>query len=552
MTLATNLDNIIIGFGSESGNAEALASQLAKLPCFNQEELKLVALNELQLEQLGKNDLLLVVTSTFGDGEPPANAEDFAAQLSNSASLAPFQYAIFALGDVAYANFCQFGKTLDTQLSVKGAVRVINRVDADVDYRAFFQQWLDTVGAVIAGDQNIGQLLDLKVTPYSEAAPHPAKIISSTRLNTSASGVYEVAMDISGSGINYRAGDLLYALPRKDPELLSKLTSWFASKHASQEQVAAELVGKELRLLTKSLLRTLANKANNAALKERLKTRNKLALADYLYGRDLFDVLQDCGEPGFISLPELSAALSQQTPRAYSIASSGIFYRQAQTIEKDNDSPTQSPKHNLVNSSPSRVDLCIRDVSYELNQRMHYGTISHPLSHCQTGDQVKVFIRSNPGFHLADNADMPIIMIGAGTGIAPYLGFLQQIESQQQRPHTLLFFGERKQQQDFLYRKQLLRWLSQGVLTQLVTAFSQDQAEKYYVQHAMVKHGEQLWQLLQNDAVLYVCGSQRNLAKPIDQALITMAQQYGKLSLEQAEEYISELVSAQRYRRDLY
>ncbi|MCK5829347.1 MAG: sulfite reductase flavoprotein subunit alpha [Methylococcales bacterium] len=525
--MASSFNRIIIAFGTESGNAERLSRKLSKCPCFRYEKLEIIDLNQLNLPSMTSSDLFLVVTSTFGDGEAPSNAVDFSIQLAEAETIPPFHYAIFAIGDVTYPNFCKFGQDIDFQLSKKGAIRIINRVDADTDHDAFFQQWRKTVCAVVAGDNQMGHQLQLKVTSYNESSPHQAKLINISPLNTSPSLIYQLELDIRDSGMNYRAGDLLYVIPENKSQLLLDLAIWFG-----YEEVINILKGKELRLLGKSLLRMLAHKSDNEVLKNNLKIRNKRALADYLYSRDLLDVLQECGEPGFISLTELTAALPDQQPRAYSIASCGKYY---------------SDEH-----SPTQVNLCIREVAYEYNLRPHFGAASHGIRHNRPGGTINVFMRSNPSFHLEYDSDTPIIMIGAGTGIAPYIGFLQQIEQQKIQPETLLIFGERYEKHDFLYQSQLEEWLNQGVLNQLITAFSRDQKQKYYVQDAIVKQGEKIWSLLNNNAILYVCGSKTNLEKPVNQALLLIVKQYGKLSVKEAHDYMTQLLDKNRYRCDLY
>lgn len=524
--MPTHFDRVVIAYGSESGNAERLARKLNNLSYLYSADLELVDLNQLKLQKLKAKDLVLIVTSTFGDGEPPGNADIFAEQLEVSDSLPPFQYAIFAIGDVAYVNFCKFGQDVDTQFNNKGAIRVVNRVDADTDYLAFFQQWTETICAVFAGDAQIGLNLQLKVTSYSEASPHQATILNILRLNTSASGVYHIELDISNSGMNYRAGDLLYILPNNQPELLQALATWFNDNRAYKL-----LQGKELRLFSKSLLRTLAKKSSNSSLKENLKVSNKESLTTYLYGRDLLDVLQDCGDCGFISLDELASELPQQAPRAYSISSSG---------------------QNKSKSNPTKVSLCVRDVAYEFEQRSHFGTASHQLCHGKTGDKISVFARSNPTFHLNDTFNKPIIMIGAGTGIAPYIGFLQQIEAQNQPVETLLIFGERNQKKDFLYRQTLDHWLKINVLNHLVTTFSRDQEQKSYVQHAIIEHSEKVWSLLNKGARIYVCGSKENLDTAVTKALVYVALKQGNQPMAKAEKYIANLRAVGRYRQDLY
>jgi len=526
--MLNDLEQIIIAYGSESGNAESLAKQLNSNSFPKKIKIDLVELNKVQLTSLNNKTLLLIITSTFGDGEPPGNADTFLTSLENHQQPLSFQYAVFALGDVAYSNFCHFGQQLDLLLFEKSAVRIINRVDADLDYRAFFTQWVNTLNTVLDGNEHIGHQLNLQVKPYNEAMPHKAKVVEVKKLNDGEPGVYSIELDITGSNMNYRAGDLLYILPSNQAEsLLNGLSEWF-----NNVNVADELNNKELRLISKSTLRKLASKSKNIELKEKLKTRNKLALADYLYGRDILDILQDCESSGFISLAELSQLLPQQTPRAYSISSSGIVRSEQVGIE--------------------RVSLCIRDIAYELNTRLHVGTCSHYLANCKPNDELNVFTRSNPDFHLEDELNVPIIMIGAGTGIAPYIGFLQQRQIQEKRADAVLFFGERKAKNDFLYNNELNNWLKDNVLTELITAFSRDQEQKYYVQDAMIKNGSMIWDYLQRGAIIYVCGSKDNLAKPIDQALINIAQMHGELSFDQAEQNIMQLSATDRYRKDLY
>lgn len=524
--MATHFDRVVIAYGSESGNAERLARKLNNLTYLYSADLELVDLNQLQLQKLNGKDLVLIVTSTFGDGEPPGNADIFAEQLEAFDSLPPFQYAIFAIGDVAYVNFCKFGQDVDAQFNNKGAIRIVNRVDADTDYLAFFHQWTETICAVFAGDSQIGLKLQLKVTSYSEASPHKASILNISRLNTSASGVYHIELDISDSGMNYRAGDLLYVLPNNQPELLQALAIWFNDNRAYKL-----LQGKELRLFSKSLLRTLAKKSNNSSLKDNLKVSNKKSLATYLYGRDLLDVLQDCGACGFISLDDLASELPHQAPRAYSISSSG---------------------QNQPKSNPTKVSLCVRDIAYEYKQRSHFGTASHQLCQGKSGDKISVFVRSNPTFHLNDDFNKPIIMIGAGTGIAPYIGFLQQIEAQKQPVETMLIFGERHQKEDFLYQQELEHWLKVGVIDHLVTTFSRDQEQKSYVQHAIAEHGEKIWSLLNKGACIYVCGSIENLFDAVTKALVYVTLKHANQSMAEAEKYITNLRTVGRYRQDLY
>ncbi len=517
--------NVVIGFASESGNSERLARQLCTLPFFGCQPAAPVMLDDVDLDSLRSDDLLLIISSTFGDGEAPGNAEVFQQKLQDNTEVADFQYGVFALGDVAYPSFCQFGQWLDSTLQGKGAKRLINRVDADIDYPYFFSQWQACVERILFGEQAHGLDLHLKVTAYSESNPHRASLINSQRLDSGDTPVYHITLDISGSGMHYRAGDLLYLKAEDDRSLAQEIYAWFGVDCEN-----SLLLGKELRALNKSVLRSIATAAGNSTLKERLKNKNKAALAEYLYGRDLLDVLRDCATADCISLERLAEGLSQRSPRAYSIASCGVE----------------------EGGSEDKLSLCVRDVSYELFDRNHHGAASHALCQAKAGAQFSVFARSNPDFHLDLQSGSPIIMIGAGTGIAPYLGFLSALETSAIERETVLIFGEKTQRDDFLYEDKLQHWLDTGTLNHLLTAFSRDQVHKHYVQHALLAAGEKISKLIDAGAHIYVCGSKQNLNTTIDNALLAILSEHGKLSADEAAAKLTQLSDEKRLHKDLY
>ncbi len=512
---------IFVCYGSESGNAERLARQICELNFLRDFPIKLSSLNTCQLSQIEEKDLLLIVTSTFGDGEAPGNADAFTTMLEQQQNLSTFHYGVFALGDVAYPKFCQFGKDLDTSLAQKGAIKLINRVDADIHYQEFFQLWCDALSSCLAGNFAVGKNLQLKIKAYSEHTPHPGKILRVERLNTSESGVFHIEIDISGSGMSYRAGDLLYVIPENNRELLEGLAAWLR-----QPSAINALSGKELRRAGKPLLRLLAKQPGNDELKKKLKIKYKAELESYLYGRDLLDLLQSHAEPASFTLEDLLSVLPDMSPRAYSIASSDFL---------DN-----------------KLNLCVRDVSYPLSQRQRHGTASHALAIASPGDEVKVFVRANPDFNLPAELNSPLILIGAGTGIAPYIGFLQQLESISKPPKCVLFFGERYQEKDYLYKTQLQEWQDKNVLTELFTAFSREQEAKRYVQHLLLEQAYLISNLLSQGAMIYLCGSKANLDKAIDKSLLQIFQNEAGLSEEQAQDYLRDLTDSGRFRKDLY
>ena len=513
-----NAERVFIGYGSESGNARNLAQRLQRHPRLQAHAPLAVALNDLTPEQFTARDLLLIVTSSFGDGEPPANAERFLERTTQAASLSGLRYAIFGLGDTAYPTFCGFSKALDQVLADKGAVAAINRVDADSDFESFFTTWATVLDAVLQGDAQAGKTLQLQVTAYGENDAYPAKVIQHLRLNRAAPYASHIRLDIQGSGIRYRAGDNLYVLAENEPALLGGIADWLGDPRAVEL-----LATKELRLLGKPVLRELARVSGNDELKTLLKVSNRKQLEQYLPGKDLLDVLEDFCQPAPFDAQTLADLLPASLPRAYSIAS---------------------------HSNAGYVDLCIREVAYTLGGRARKGAATGFLTGAPKA--VKVFARSNPRFHLPDNVTHPVILIGTGTGIAPLMGLLEQLEGQAQRPEACLVFGDRRESEDFLYRERIEQWQTQGVLGNVLTAFSRDSESRYYVQHALVEHGHGIWSLLAQGAHVYLCGNKANLEQAIEQALVEVARSAGGLEPEAAEACVRQLQESGRIHKELY
>ena len=512
------IERIVIGYGSESGNTRGLTQRLLRLPCVQPYELAVQDLNTLNLEKLNPRDLLIIVCSSFGDGDPPGNADRFLDQLNQHQGLSDQPYAIFGLGDTAYPTFCGFTKSLDAALLQKQAKPWINRVDADTDFDGFFETWCATLAAVLKGDRRAGSTLNLQVTAYGENAAWPARVISRTRLNATAPYAWQVRLDIEGSGIKYRAGDNLYVLAQNDPQLLGQIGQWFG-----REDAGALLATKELRQLGKSLLRDIARVSQHETLKTLLKVSNRKELEAYLYGKDVLDVLADFCEPAQLSLEDLVEWLPDCLPRAYSIAS---------------------------HDNPGYVDLCIREIAYDMANRSRTGTATGHLA--GQHPDVRVFARSNPRFHLPRQVEHPVVLIGTGTGIAPLIALLEQIEQQNSPAQTCLIFGDRRRESDFLYRSRLENWQSNGVLDQVITAFSRDKQTRYYVQDAMLEHGAYLWALLGQGAHLYLCGNKTNLERAIDQALLNIAMTFGQLSEDEAQTFVADLTASNRVHKELY
>lgn len=502
-------DRVLIGYGSESGKARALAERLSADPSLQAFAPRAAPLEEIAPEALGAEEALIVVASSFGDGEPPANAERFLTRTQAAPGLENLRYAIFGLGDTAYPRFCGFTKGLDALLAERGARHLVNRVDADAGYEDFFRLWTPVLGEVLRGDAQAGRDLHLRVRAYGEADAYAAPILERRQLNKDAPGAWLVRLDVSGSGMAYQAGDNLHLIPENDEGLLQAI----AARLGAPQAVEA-LRRKELRLLSKGVLRELARLSGSEALKGLLKMGRRKALEDYLRGADLLDLLEDFCPEG-VSLADLEEILSPCLPRAYSIASAG---------------------------GSDVVELCVREIVYERGGRLRRGAATGWLLNAP--GPMRIFCRSNPGFHLpasaGDEPPAPLILIGAGTGIAPLMGLLRETRARGPRRETCLVFGEKRRARDFLYEEELREMRAEGVLTHLLPAFSRDGAEKYYVQHAIAEEAALLRGLLERGAHVYLCGDKGNLERGVADAFALAAgegiwrrlEEAGRLHLE--------------------
>lgn len=363
----------------------------------------------------------------------------------------------------------------------RGAKSIINRVDADVNFEQFFDIWLTVVQKILAGDFEAGHNLSLRVTAYGENNAFSASMSERKRLSHSFPAAWHFRLNIENSNINYRAGDTLYILPQNDDQLLNDLALWLNQPHAVEV-----LKNRELRLISKNVLRELAKLSASQKLKEMLQIKNRKILEQYLYGTDLLDILQDFCSKETVKLENLESMLPICQPRAYSIASS---------------------------AHTDYIDLCVREVDYQHNGRDHHGTATHWLLNHQGTFQI--FSRANTGFYLRNNLLEPVILIGTGTGIAPLIGLLREMADKGEQRQVVFIFGEKRSSDDFLYRDDLEKFVNEGVLNQLITAFSRDGGSKYYVQHAIEENAEFIGKLLTQGAHVYLCGNRQYLENSI-------------------------------------
>lgn len=508
-----------IAYGSESGNAEQLAHQLFQQDFIQAHQPTLSTLNEVDLLSLDDR-LLIIITSSFGDGEPPENAQDFLENFAANPTACTRRYVIFGLGDMSYDKFCGYSKQLHDTLRARHWQALIEPVEADLNYQEIFNQWLPLLQQALTQPSETPLAHNLSVKVYGEKQPFAAEVLNIKRLAQAEPPVYHLRLSLKDSRIFYQAGDLIYVQVAQPDELLTELTNWFEDKRTIDM-----LRHKELRLLSKNVLRDLAKLNGNAELKALIKISNKKALEQYLYGHDLLDVLRDFDPEKKITLADLAEIVGNLTARAYSISSCGKTH-------------------------PDYVDLCVRQVQYQLNDRHYHGTASTQLAQLQAGDFVSVFAKANSNFHLPDDPNAPVVMIGSGTGIAPFIGFLQN--RQAHAGENYLFFGERHRASDFLYQAELEHYQQNGTLSQLFTAFSRDQTEKYYVQHALLEQGELIWSLIEKGAYFYICGG-KTMSKAIDEALVQIAEKIGNQPYVDAfNNIITQLVAEKRLMRDVY
>ncbi len=528
-------------YGSQTGTAEGLARKAvaeAKRRGFAPQAVSMEDYAKLDLLSLSE---LLVITSTYGDGEPPDNAQAFWTYLKSdqAPALGHLRYSVLALGDTNYAAFCEFGRQCDLQLEALGAIRIHPRTDCDVDCEAPAKAWTEGVFAALGnGEPSVGlQALAPAPEPegYSKTRPFPAHLLANRLLNAtgSAKEVRHYEISLEGSGLSYEVGDALGVLGSNCADLVSELIAAIGCEN--NEPVPrpsgvettlhdALLHDYDISKPSQDLLAAIAAQNSSGTLAALLSADRRDQLKDYLWGRDIRDLVDGIR----LSAKDLVALLKRLQPRLYSISS--------------------SPKAN-----PGAVHLTVAAVRYDAHSRNRKGVCSTFLAE-RAGDAtpVPVFVQTSHGFRLPTDPMTPIIMVGPGTGIAPFRAFLQERRAVGAPGKNWLFFGDQKRSTDFLYQEELEAMQADGHLHRLDLAFSRDQDQKIYVQDRMRENADALWQWLQDGAHFYVCGDASRMAKDVDVALHEIAQTRGGLSPEAAAEYIASLKTQKRYQRDVY
>ena len=543
------LTPLTILFGSQTGNAENLSKRIAKEAGKRGFAPTIQDLGKYATAQLASESALLIVTSTYGDGEPPDNAKAFWEFLGGEAApkLAQMKFSLLALGDSNYPKFCAFGKAVDERLEKLGAARVHPRTDCDVEYEEPFANWMNGALSALAPAAAPAQPVVVpaveaapaKITStYSKSHPFPAPLLANVRLNGegSAKDTRHFAFSLEGSGLSYEAGDALGVRATNCAELVEEL---IRALGRSGEEPVPDRDGKETPLrealihhyeitrIPSPLLKAMAERSGDAELLKLTAPGANGELTKFLWGREIIDLLHTHQAVKF-SPTEFVALLKKLQPRLYSISS--------------------SPK-----AHPGEVHLCVGVVRYDSLGRSRKGVCSTFLAErVPTGGAVPVFVHHNKNFRPPANPDAPMIMVGPGTGIAPFRAFLEERRASGAKGKNWLLFGDQREATDYLFKEEIETMQREGTLHRLDLAFSRDQAEKIYVQNRMTEHAKELYAWLEEGGGFYVCGDAARMAKDVDAVLHQVIQTAGGKSAEEATAYVAALKKDKRYQRDVY
>ncbi|MGY6211699.1 assimilatory sulfite reductase (NADPH) flavoprotein subunit [Cytobacillus firmus] len=536
---------VTILFGSQTGNAQNLAKKAGKTLEERGFQVNVSAMSDFKPNNLKKVKNLLIVVSTHGEGDPPDNALTFHEFIhgKRAPKLEDFRYSVLALGDSSYEFFCQTGKDFDKRLEELGGTRITPRVDCDLDFEEPAAVWAEAVLAGLSdGESSSPSPSAASVSAsapaesvYSRSNPFRAEVLENINLNGRGSNKETRHLEISleGSGLTYQPGDSLGVYPENDPELVDLLLAemnWDPEEAVRVKEETVKLKEAlsshfEITVLTKPLVEKAAKLSGNEELHQLALDSSRLK--SYIDGRDLIDLVRDF-KPWSSSAQEFVSILRKIPARLYSISSS-------------------------FEANPDEVHLTIGAVRYDAHGRERKGVCSILCAErLQPGDTLPVFIQHNENFKLPENPETPIIMVGPGTGIAPFRSFMQEREENGAEGKSWLFFGDQHFVTDFLYQTEWQKWLMDGVLSKLDVAFSRDDDEKVYVQHRMQENSRELFQWLEQGAAVYICGDEKNMAHDVHNTLIDIIEKEGGMSREQAAEYLADMQKNKRYQRDVY
>ncbi|MEX0558783.1 NADPH-dependent assimilatory sulfite reductase flavoprotein subunit [Raoultella terrigena] len=542
---AAEVPSITLLSASQTGNARRVAEALRDDLQAAQLNVKLVNAGDYKFKQIASEKLLIVVTSTQGEGEPPEEAVALHKFLlsKKAPKLEGTAFAVFGLGDTSYEFFCQSGKDFDSRLAELGGERLLDRVDSDVEYQGAAAEWRTRVVEVLkarapaatpAQLATSGAVNDIHTSPYTKEAPLTATLSVNQKITgrDSEKDVRHVEIDLGDSGLRYQPGDALGVWYQNDPALVNELAELLWLK--GDEPVSVD--GKTLPLAEAltwhfELTVNTANIVENYATLTRSETLlplvgDKAQLQHYAATTPIVDMVRF--SPAQLDAQALIDLLRPLTPRLYSIASS-----QAET--------------------ENEVHVTVGVVRYDIEGRARAGGASSFLAdRVEEDGEVRVFIEHNDNFRLPANPQTPVIMIGPGTGIAPFRAFMQQRAAEGAEGKNWLFFGNPHFTEDFLYQVEWQSYVKEGVLSRIDLAWSRDQQQKVYVQDRLSEQGAELWRWINDGAHIYVCGDANRMAKDVERTLLEVIAEFGAMDAEAADEFLSELRVERRYQRDVY
>lgn len=555
--LENKVSTVQILYASQTGNAKSVAENLFdsfKNAHGNNQllDFSIDNTNNFKLKNLAKKQLLVFVASTHGEGEPPDDAIDFLEQLNGKRApkLDGVQHAVLGLGDSSYEFFCQTGKDIERLLIKLGSSTLVERVDCDLDYESYVQQWISSLNEKVellvenekldqdcSASDNVDST-DIIISHASKSNPYAACILANQKITASGADkiVHHIELSIEDSGISYQPGDGIGVWVKNDSQTVNEILKLTGLNRQQQVDFKGQqyelydllLERLELSLISKVFIENYYDfaKQKGAANSESLSEILDNTYADFIRNNQIADVLSIT--PVGLEAQQLVDLLKPIKPRIYSIASS-------------------------QQANPDEIHITVKLVANQNDKTVRKGTASRFLiEELQEDQEVMIYIEENARFRLPEE-EKDILMVGPGTGIAPFRSFLQEREEQGATGKNWLFFGNSHFNSEFLYQLELQSYLKSGLLNQLSLAFSRDQSEKVYVQDKMLENSEAIWQWIdQNKACFYVCGDMNFMAKDVEKTLLDIIQVHGGLNAEQANDYLKTLRKNGRYQRDVY
>ncbi len=537
---------LTILFGTESGNCEELADRTKKLATRAGFKPKVVNMAETDTRALAKAKNLLVIVSTWGDGDPPDSATAFYEEIlgDGAARFDEVSFSVCALGDTSYEQFCETGKRIDRRLEELGGRRVHDRVDCDVDFEDPWSTWVEAaLRSLPTETPAAAPATTMAVAPpaaavaanggYGKKNPFPAEVTEKVVLNGtgSAKETVHVELNLGGSGLVYEVGDSLAIVPQnrdEDVEMVLAASGLSANTNVDGKTLAEALKSDfDITSLTSRIAGKYNEIAGNQALADLLQPERKKEFADWAWGRQFVDLLEEFPCEG-LTLEALTGMLRKIAPRLYSIASS-------------------------LKAHPDEVHLTIAAVRYQTHGKDRVGVASTFVAdRLNPDDRVPVYVHTNKNFRLPADPAVPIIMVGPGTGIAPFRAFVEERQAVGATGKNWLFFGDQHYSYDFLYQLEWQEHLKEGSLNRLDVAFSRDQPHKVYVQDKLREAAREVYRWLDEGAHFYVCGDASRMAHDVHTALVDIVAREGGKSPEDAEAYVAQMKKDKRYQRDVY